>query len=45
MVLKNLPYGTLGPEGYWQYDISAVYDRAAVLYTAWDPAYDLHYNT
>ena len=27
---KNLPYGTLGPEGLSEYDIAAVYDKAAV---------------
>jgi hypothetical protein len=35
--IKNLPYGTLGPEGKWRYDtdlhygIAAVYDIVEIL--------------
>jgi len=28
---KNLPYGTLGPEGLLEYDIAAVYDILEIL--------------
>jgi len=28
---KNLPYGTLGPEGLIEYDFAAVYDIAEIL--------------
>ena len=30
IAIKNLSYGTLGPEGLLQYDIAAVYGKAAV---------------
>ena len=32
VIRKNLPDGTLGPEGYWQYDIAAEHGiRASIL--------------
>ena len=34
--LKNLPYGTLGPEGLIEYDIAAVYDIIdKLIYILW----------